>query len=122
MKQLQNNFTTPEQSKKLLELGVPADSADCYRTNTYEKRIRQYAPETSSNFFINHPHQIPCWSVGRLIEIYEECVGLYYKHSRDDEQNDNLAESIIYKFENAIDNGNNYPDLYPIINFSKLND
>ena len=27
---LQNNFTTPEQSKRLLELGVPADSADCY--------------------------------------------------------------------------------------------
>ena len=30
MKKLQNNFTTPEQSKRLLELGVPADSADCY--------------------------------------------------------------------------------------------
>ena len=32
MKQLQNNFTTPEQSKRLLELGVPANSADCYLT------------------------------------------------------------------------------------------
>ena len=73
MKQLQNNFTTPEQSKKLLELGVPANSADCYRTKTYEKRIRQYAPETSSDFFINHPHQIPCWSTGRLMEIYDIC-------------------------------------------------
>jgi hypothetical protein len=30
MKKLQNNFTTPEQSKRLLELGVPADSADLY--------------------------------------------------------------------------------------------
>lgn len=30
MKKLQNNFTTPEQSKRLLELDVPADSADCY--------------------------------------------------------------------------------------------
>ncbi len=29
MKQLQNNFTSPEQSKRLLELGLPADSADC---------------------------------------------------------------------------------------------
>lgn len=29
MSKLQNNFTTPEQSKRLLELGVPADSADC---------------------------------------------------------------------------------------------
>lgn len=28
IKRLQNNFTTPEQSKRLLKLGVPADSAD----------------------------------------------------------------------------------------------
>ena len=28
IKKLQNNFTTPEQSKRLLELSVPADSAD----------------------------------------------------------------------------------------------
>ena len=27
---LQNNYTTPEQSKRLLELGVPRFSADCY--------------------------------------------------------------------------------------------
>ena len=31
MKNLQNNFTTQEQSKMLLELGVPADSSDCIR-------------------------------------------------------------------------------------------
>ena len=30
MKNLQNNFTIPAQSKRLLELGVPADSADYY--------------------------------------------------------------------------------------------
>ena len=30
IKKLQNNFTTLEQSKRLLELGVPADSADMY--------------------------------------------------------------------------------------------
>ena len=30
IKKLQNGFTTPEQSKRLLELGVPVDSADCY--------------------------------------------------------------------------------------------
>ena len=27
---LQNNFTTTEQSKRLLELGVPAWTADCF--------------------------------------------------------------------------------------------
>ena len=37
IKKLQNNFTTPEQSKRLLELGVPADSADCYLLRTHTK-------------------------------------------------------------------------------------
>ena len=35
MKTLQNNFTTPEQSKKLLELGVPIDSADMFYNNAW---------------------------------------------------------------------------------------
>ena len=37
MKTLQNNFTTPEQSKKLLELGVPIDSADMFWAASDEK-------------------------------------------------------------------------------------
>ena len=42
MKTLQNNFTTPEQSKRMLELGVPADSADMvYMTiNSNSKVLR----------------------------------------------------------------------------------
>ena len=39
MKQLQNNFTTPEQSKRLLELDVPADSADCYWLYTQKRTL-----------------------------------------------------------------------------------
>lgn len=31
MKKLQNNFTTPEQSKRLLELGVPEWTADIHQ-------------------------------------------------------------------------------------------
>lgn len=94
MKQLQNNFTTPEQSKRLLELGVPEDSADM-----------MYYPEFTENLYSignggfrmsNTPRVLmacekfsnstrydsgkfrelcaPCWSVGRLIEIYNMCV------------------------------------------------
>ena len=40
MKQLQNNFTTPEQSKRLLELGVHEDSADM-----------MYYPEFTENLY-----------------------------------------------------------------------
>lgn len=81
MKKLQNNYTTPEQSKRLLELGVPADSADMY----YHKEIGFTSfysePEVIPScelFSTGNPvyiHDIPCWSVGRLIEIYHICVG-----------------------------------------------
>lgn len=89
MKPLQNNFTTPEQSKRLIKLGVPADSADCI----YIKHImnsdfflevlreRSYSEEVSE--FEGFYNYIPCWSVGRLMEIYLICkadwmAGLYF--------------------------------------------
>ena len=37
IKNLQSKFTAPEQSKRLLELGVPAGSADCYYSSIGEK-------------------------------------------------------------------------------------
>lgn len=70
MKQLNNNFTTPEQSKKLLELGVPADTADCYYEAIGFNNGYESVPQICSNvnFGIN-VIDLPCWSVGRLIEI-----------------------------------------------------
>lgn len=66
MKQLQNNYTSPEQSKRLLELGVPADSADCFISPIGYMGIWQDEYEDK----IYRVDYIPCWSVGRLIEIY----------------------------------------------------
>ena len=109
MKELQNNFTTPEQSKKLLDLGVPADSADMYYEQYSEGVV--YVGEVGDvpqgkTFYIHEPSlrhinpegtwtwkdgeiidlrgkvdelrktDIPCWSVGRLIEIYIIARGL----------------------------------------------
>lgn len=79
MKQLQNNYTTPEQSKRLLELGLPVDSADCYY-DTYDIEhsncLRPYFLDerTYTDYFkhlscIGTNVHTPCWSVGRLIEI-----------------------------------------------------
>lgn len=82
MKKLQNNFTTPEQSKRLLELGVPADSADLYTSLGFENLIwvRNTKNELSEDFFdalINGKSaHIPIWSVGRLIEISRICTTL----------------------------------------------
>ena len=76
MKKLQNNFTTPEQSKRLLELGVPAWTADCFRWDfssafgfsadkRYSTSISSLCYEYQRDFY----DKLPCWSVGRLIEL-----------------------------------------------------
>lgn len=78
MKKLQCNFTTPEQSKRLLELGVPKDSADCYINlrNNYPYGILA-EDESYSDYkfagYMNDSKVLPCWSVGRLIEIAKIC-------------------------------------------------
>lgn len=109
MKELQNNFTTLEQSKKLLELGVPADSADMYYKQysdavvyvgevgdvpqgktfyMHEPSLRHINPEgtwtwkdgeridLSGKVDELRKTDIPCWSVGRLIDIYIIARGL----------------------------------------------
>ena len=84
MKTLQNNFTTPEQSKRLLELGVPTDSADCYWTEfpLYEGKFHGYEHKPqwlyddekfSKLQSYCKTRILPCWSVGRLMEILDIC-------------------------------------------------
>lgn len=80
MVKLQNNFTTPAQSKRLLELGVPADSADCYLLRTHTKgdtfivEVLHDDLYSKKDKFTNLLEYLPCWSVGRLIEIYLTCA------------------------------------------------
>lgn len=71
MKKLQNNFTTPEQSRRLLELGLPADSADMYylKYGTTPIVWEEWAKEDRA-YECRKKDTIPCWSVGRLIEIF----------------------------------------------------
>ena len=84
-KKLQCNFTTPEQSKRLLELGVPADSADCfYPTDLQHNPIEDATPNIITYQLGAHEivwdkvYAVPCWSVGRLIEIYCFAAGIEY--------------------------------------------
>ena len=82
MKTLQNNFTTQEQSKRLLELGVPEDSADCYLLRTHTKgdtfivEVLHDELYSKKDKFTNMLEYLPCWSVGRLIEICLKCSTL----------------------------------------------
>lgn len=88
IKKLQNNFTTPEQSKRLLEVGVPADSADMlwdgcvYPTDGWEfDDFPTYSDKPFSYYQSLYrqedvAHILPCWSVGRLMAIYFISKGL----------------------------------------------
>ena len=112
MKKLQNNYTTPEQSKRLLELGVPADSADMYYCCMKHERfdIPRVIWESYSKSSDLHPYvfnYLPCWSVGRLIEIYEICFGGYFNSRY---FGHTLMEDVLLKIEEQIDS----------MNFSKL--
>lgn len=82
MKTLQNNYTTPEQSKRLLELGVPMDSADCYLLRTRTKgdifivEVLHDELYSKKDKFTKMLEYLPCWSVARLMEIFEICDNL----------------------------------------------
>ena len=140
MKKLQNNFTTPEQSKLLLELGVPADSADClYYVNdkcspieiippgnrntphtfsTYAKGYNDvFSPENPSLFEWDNVDVLPCWSVGRLIEITTICrewLAGQDTHCYIFEKGASPLEKAISKITIAVEE--------KIIDFSKLED
>ena len=77
MKDFQLNYTTPEQSKWLLELGVPADSADMkyYELHSITDKDVPYflPPRLPYSKSSMKGYHLPCWSVGRLIEIYHIC-------------------------------------------------
>lgn len=77
IKKLQNDHTSPEQSKRLLELGVPAWTANIM----FDKNRRRYElietedeslAETQRTLFYNGG-AIPHWSAGRLMEICKKC-------------------------------------------------
>ena len=119
MKTLQNNFTTPEQSKRLLELGVPKNSADC----RYENNWHHVESHTSSYTIpvFGHPRKeynddIPCWSVGRLMDIIEICSR--FKWNAFDFTGTYL-EQAIKTLEFLVDMREESIDMYKI-DFSKL--
>jgi hypothetical protein len=83
-KKLQNNFTNPEQSKRLLELGVPEWTADlyfyeegCISNDDEPSGVIPYGEvyeDNSRETMFSSYVELPCWSVGRLIEIMKICA------------------------------------------------
>ena len=124
MKKLQNNFTTPDQSKRLLELGVPADSADCYLLRTHTKgdtfivEVLHDELYSKHDKFTNLLEYLPCWSVARLIEICLKCSTLEQRQVRFFYNGDDDEYSLIDYVVTVLESGvmTNHMD------FSKLED
>ncbi len=95
---MKNNFTTFEQSKRLIELGIPVDSADCvgYIVDKSEDVCNEYFQKGETRITAINPRHtytqvttlkcgevwldepFPCWSVGRLIDIINNTTKLGY--------------------------------------------
>lgn len=81
MKKLQKDYTTPEQSERLIKLGVPADSANkAYWTNSDNQTIYIDIPDyTTYTEFAASIKRVfgqdyfPAWSDARLMHIYFLC-------------------------------------------------
>lgn len=71
MYHLKHHLTTVQQSRRLIEIGVPVDTADFCILNTefyveiyfLIKPYSQHIPKEDEDIYV------PCWSVGRLAEL-----------------------------------------------------
>ena len=107
MKTLQNDLTTIEQSKRLLELGVPKNSANHYYGKDGKLR---YVDGTIPYSLLWETGCAPCWSVGRLIEIISKCMpsGIYTPKFRID---DNIIDTVLGAIELELDYGLDFSQL-----------
>lgn len=102
MKKLQSDFTTKEQSLRLLELGVPAWTANYYFDSWEQIRCRILG-DLDEDFFEKYSQYIPSWSAGRLIELYMKARGLDFMYFRI-MSDANMIDSIFRMFvENKFD-------------------
>ena len=82
----EKHFTTCEQSNKLLEIGVPANSADLFYKRHLGKKDEYFEepkvlPDGQSfsswcgtENGVDTDVYVPCWSLGRLQEIWAICT------------------------------------------------
>ena len=116
---LQHNYTTVEQSKRLIDAGLPAETADCCleRVEGTESDRMVTVTEWEENYdFYKEEDLFPCWSLGRLIEL---CTYLLEKIPSNPlflklEYTRNMVEDIVKWFERHKDfGGMNYKLLLP---------
>lgn len=87
-------YTSVEESKELLAIGVPEDSSDCFYSLwrgdvCADEPLGPFIRGTVS--VIDYQNDIPCWSAGRLLEIIQTCycdtATMSCDLTRDDKEN-----------------------------------
>lgn len=116
MHRLSNDITNIEQSKKLVELGIPIKTSNYYfplypTENGGWKLCTDFTFRRNANDEF-HPSEIPAWSVGRLIEILEITVGVPWSDKELLGKQGTLLERVLSDFEHAVK--------FNKIDFSKL--
>jgi hypothetical protein len=86
------NYTSIEQSKHLLELGLSPNSADMFYRQKISERtdlpyydiILGHSFAAEQNLFsFRNGYEIPCWSYDKMLDILtENSIGFEYKHAR----------------------------------------
>ena len=111
-----NNFTNIDQSKLLLENGLPIDTADCFYLGD-QINIRK-GNELESNFFEKTCNDtFPCWSSGQLLEIdllckEEDDAVWFFNRNNESSLNNFIFERIVLKLKN---------NKYDFSRYSKIN-
>jgi hypothetical protein len=101
------HFTTPDQSRRLLELGLLKNSADCYYDmykmlddtiiHVMTANEKDIAAKTEAFWHFCYP----CWSLGQLLEIASKCGS--EQTITFDADSDDTIEDLIYVLENECD-------------------
>lgn len=74
LNRLNLDYTTPEQSKRLVELGIPIKSANIVYYHTPDSWYDPYLITENGHIEnLKLEKGLPCWSAGRLIEIHLKC-------------------------------------------------
>ena len=70
LQHIYENYTTEEHVDTILSLGIPIDTADCYIDACGNRYVRSQNEGEQDDTFFDEFDYTPCWSAGRLVEIY----------------------------------------------------
>ena len=100
------NYTSIEQSKKLLELGLSPESADaCYDVGAGQTKAHIEC-ENFTSYFTNDEYPelkdryVPCWSIGALLEMMPIEFALSREHIKGE-----IKYRTSYLFEESCESG-----------------